>query len=151
MKEKMTHWNSAQRAIVFVCCAFAGLIVFGVIVVVLNPDTPNPSTSSVFNPSPQDVDRYAHEKVARDFLAAWSRNPDSLKVDTVNVNEPEHSVCMEFRAQNGYGGFNRGLAIFTPEGKFYTEDLMTGTTDPGFSSNWRKYCNPRTVEKKKKK
>lgn len=45
-------------------------------------------------------------------IKAGLRNPDSVKWDAVNVNEKGSVICIQYRAQNGYGGFSREFMTY---------------------------------------
>ena len=45
-------------------------------------------------------------------IKAGLRNPDSAKWETVNVNEDGSVICVEYRAQNGFGGYSREYVTF---------------------------------------
>lgn len=40
------------------------------------------------------------------------RNPDSVKWETVIANEDGSVICLQYRAQNGFGGLSRGYVTF---------------------------------------
>lgn len=74
------------------------------------------------------------------ILRKSMRNPDSFKMDSAIV-PPSGAVCMEYRAQNGFGGMNQESAVVTPAFK-----LLVQGTDDGFHTAWRKYCTGKTGE-----
>lgn len=43
------------------------------------------------------------------------RDPDSLVFDSLRVHEDGTIVCAEYRAKNGFGGYNRELVVVTPQ------------------------------------
>lgn len=46
-------------------------------------------------------------------LKASLRDPDSVRWDSVLVNEDGTVACIEYRARNGFGGMNREFVVFT--------------------------------------
>lgn len=55
--------------------------------------------------------------VAMATLTKSLRDPDSLVLEGKHVSKDGKYVCLEYRARNGFGGMDRGLAFF---------DLKTG-------------------------
>jgi hypothetical protein len=56
------------------------------------------------------------------------RNPDSYKLSTVAANPKTGAICLEYLAQNGFGGMNVGRVAFR---KGDTE--MLGENSKGFT------------------
>jgi hypothetical protein len=50
------------------------------------------------------------------MLRTTMRNPDSFQPYSV-IAMKDGSLCIGFRAQNGFGGMDKGLAVETPKGK----------------------------------
>lgn len=51
------------------------------------------------------------------------RDPDSFRLENVLLM-PSGVVCYEYRAKNGFGGYNRDVAVYQPK----TDSLITGTS-----------------------
>lgn len=61
------------------------------------------------------------------------RNPDSFKLESAMLIRRTATICYEYRAQNGFGGINKGYAVFS-DGR-----LLTSEHD-GFFRLWKKEC-----------
>jgi T4 superinfection immunity protein len=77
------------------------------------------------------------ENILRDSM----RNPDSFKMDSAIV-PLSGAVCMEYRAQNGFGGMNNETAVVTPASKLFVQG-----TDSGFYKAWNKYCHGKSGDR----
>lgn len=56
------------------------------------------------------------------------RDPESLKFESLRVNDEGSVVCAEYRARNGFGGMNQEILVLTAKG-------------PSQSANaWNKHC-----------
>ena len=84
------------------------------------------------------------------------RNPESFVLESVLLIQGTDAVCFEYRAQNGFGGMNRGRAVvsgarFVPgfDGQAVLAQAQLKTSDEsGFIRLWNKECANKTgVEK----
>jgi hypothetical protein len=84
------------------------------------------------------------------------RNPESFVLESALLIQGTDAVCFEYRAQNVFGGMNRGRAVlsgarFVPglDGQAVLAQAQLKTSDePGFSRLWNKECANKTgVEK----
>ena len=69
--------------------------------------------------SKDDANKLHREKLALaavKSVRAVLRNPDSMVLETVLVDEEGDIACITYRAQNGFGGMNRDQIVFTPQG-----------------------------------
>lgn len=62
------------------------------------------------------------------------RDPDSLKIDSMRVSDDSKTVCVEYRAKNGFGGYNRELVTYLDgKGKkgvdIWNKNCLTPLTD----------------------
>ncbi|MEG3177113.1 zinc ribbon domain-containing protein [Sphingomonas sp. RB3P16] len=57
-------------------------------------------------------------------LRATMRDPTSLSFDEVYSNDDGSLVCFKYRAKNGYGGTNRDIAAFSPDGGSQNRKLV---------------------------
>ncbi|MFH2082075.1 MAG: zinc ribbon domain-containing protein [Pseudomonadota bacterium] len=57
--------------------------------------------------------REAGSLLVMNSVMSRARDPDSLKFETVLVNEDASVVCVKYRARNGFGGMNRELLVTT--------------------------------------
>lgn len=105
---------------------------------------PHAAGNAMGNSSDTDIqDGSAKEdpkaKAARDLrgvtaLAAGNalvkslRNPDSLVIEAALATEDGKTLCIRYRAQNGFGGMNRETAVY--------HDNVPHQDD----SAWKKYC-----------
>jgi hypothetical protein len=60
------------------------------------------------------------------------RNPDSYKLSTVAANPKTGAICLEYRAQNGFGGMNVGRVAFRKG-----DTQMLGENNKGFTKIWK--------------
>lgn len=73
-----------------------------------------------------------------EMLKKMMRDPDSLVFDRVLFTDDEN-VCYEYRAKNGFGGMNKGGAIF------YDKGFITNEVD-GFQPIWSEKCAGKSGE-----
>lgn len=45
-------------------------------------------------------------------LKKSARNPDSLVIEAATASDDGKTVCLSYRAQNGFGGMNRETLVF---------------------------------------
>lgn len=76
--------------------------------------------------------------VAAKALHDAMRNPDSFVLEKALVMD-SGAVCIEYRAQNGFGGMNRASAVVPPG----TTKLLN-SDGPGFDKSWNKNCAGKT-------
>ena len=72
------------------------------------------------------------------MLKKAMRNPDSFKLTSALIIDATGTTCYGYRAQNGFGGLNRGQAVLTPTGKFKSDEM------DGFAPLWNKECAHKT-------
>lgn len=72
--------------------------------------------------------RYALAVAATGALKQSLRNPDSVRWDSVLINEDGTVACINYGAQNGFGGMNREFIVVTKNTAMQTE------------SAWNKHC-----------
>lgn len=73
--------------------------------------------------------RIALAHAAASDLKASMRNPDSLVIESARANEDASIMCVEYRAQNGFGGMNREFIAFDKDSKAHQQ-----------ASWWNKHC-----------
>lgn len=56
--------------------------------------------------------RFTKTAIAASALKKSLRNPDSLQWDKILANDDASTICLEYRAQNGFGGMNQEFALF---------------------------------------
>ncbi len=97
----------------------------------------------VNSPSPEQAKRTAayheeeekHAEIYRTYfkvrgaLKGTMRNPDSFKVVS-GIAFPDGTVCLMYRAQNGFGGMNVDTFVFTMKGNFPPKGIRS----------WNRYC-----------
>lgn len=76
--------------------------------------------------------------VAAQALRKSMRNPDSFVLEQALAME-SNTICIEYRAQNGFGGMNRGRALLSADDK----KLISDESD-GFTGAWSKGCAGQT-------
>lgn len=57
-----------------------------------------------------------------------SRNPDSVKWETVRANDDASIICLQFRGQNGFGGMSKEFVV-------WVKDSASQKTE-----SWNKHC-----------
>ena len=55
--------------------------------------------------------RYAVAAATSKLLRDTMRDPESMKFESLRVSENADTVCMEYRARNGFGGMNREFMV----------------------------------------
>jgi hypothetical protein len=65
------------------------------------------------------------------------RDPESLKIDSLLITDKDGMACIEYRAKNGFGGMNRGQAVFI------VLALIT-ENDKEFPTAWNRWCANKT-------
>jgi predicted nucleic acid-binding Zn-ribbon protein len=60
----------------------------------------------------QAVARLALARVAVKTVKQNLRNPDSVKWESVRINQVGDVACLEYRAQNGFGGMSKEFVVF---------------------------------------
>lgn len=73
-----------------------------------------------------------------EMLKKMMRDPDSLVFERVLYTE-DQSVCYEYRAKNGFGGMNKGAAVFSGKG-FITNEAKE------FDPVWDEKCSGKKGE-----
>ena len=84
------------------------------------------------------------------------RNPDSFKLESALLIAGADAVCFTYRAQNGFGGMNRGHAVLTGarfdpklSGREVFANVQLKTSEePGFTRLWNKECAGKSGEEK---
>jgi phage terminase large subunit GpA-like protein len=61
-------------------------------------------------------------------LKTAMRDPSSLAVESIRLNDDSTLVCIEYRARNGFGGMNREFIVMTKTANYKTPD------------RWNKHC-----------
>jgi hypothetical protein len=80
----------------------------------------------------------ARASVAAKALRQAARNPDSFVLEKALVM-PNGAACLEYRAQNGFGGMSREQAVVPAD-----SDKLLATGAGGFDSAWNSQCAGKT-------
>lgn len=112
------------------------IVIIGVIWVVAAIQNQNAQPAAA-EPTPSAADTYRLNQIARGAAAlkalrASLRNPDSFKLSQA-LSMPRDAVCLEYRAQNGFGGLNLERALV------HGDSLILESAD-NFSGAWNRYC-----------
>lgn len=107
-----------------------------------SPDSPSPVTEaeSLAYRTAQ-LERTKNAEVVLDAanfalqLKSSARNPDSFVVEQIIVNDL-HAICLQYRAQNGFGGMNRDHA-------FMVEKMFLTSASDDFEQRWNRACGGR--------
>lgn len=123
----------------WIIAGVCALIVIGVIGNMMNPAAPTPEAAKTppAQKTPEQIARdngVARASVAAKAIHEAARNPESFVLDLALVM-PDGTACLEYRAQNGFGGFNREQAV-APDGA----DKIYSTGANGFRTAWNKHC-----------
>jgi hypothetical protein len=114
-------------------------VVIGIIGVINDPpdlSSPPPAPAVQAMPSKDEV-LLARAAQGASSLKKAMRNPASFDLSQVLAMK-DGAVCYEYRAQNGFGGFNVERAVLSPKGKF------KGSDDEGFAGLWNRECAGKT-------
>ena len=72
--------------------------------------------------------RVALAKITRQMLAQSVRDPDSLVIESLQVQGEAKHACVQYRAKNGFGGVNREQAV------------LVGTAFKSDAATWNRLC-----------
>lgn len=56
--------------------------------------------------------RFTKTAIAAAALKKSLRNPESIQWSSILANDDASTICLEYRAQNGFGGMNQEFALF---------------------------------------
>lgn len=96
------------------------------------PETPQETAQKEAESQKRDTE-FNKAYAGKQILLKAMRDPDSLEIDNTIVMD-NLAVCYEYRAKNGFGGINRGSAVYSSGGKFITNEM------DGFDKLWNKEC-----------
>lgn len=109
------------------------LIALGVVVILISafnrpgPESPEAKAAREKAQTEKELRTLAAAAAIASIRAAL-RNPDSLKIDSLRTDTTGKLICVEYSAQNGFGGFNREYIAFV-SGKSQTSPEV-----------WNKHC-----------
>lgn len=100
--------------------------------------TPEPPLTPAAQAAKEELERLENNQLAAVAAAALSikqaaRNPDSVHVLSAWVDDPATTICLEYVAQNGFGGMNRETIVFV-DSKAYVE-----------ARAWNKHCSGKAL------
>lgn len=105
-------WSLRKRLVVcgLVFWAIAGMIG-------TSPSSRTSETATAAAPSAPAVDpeaeaRFRHARAAFVGIRRAVRDPDSLKVESLETSIDGRVVCMRYRSRNGFGGMVRSAVVF---------------------------------------
>ena len=78
--------------------------------------------------------RFQRTVAAMASIRSAARNPDSVVWESAHADASGNVVCITYRAQNGFGGMNRGIAV------------LHGTSFNDKVSHWNKFCGAATFD-----
>jgi RNA polymerase subunit RPABC4/transcription elongation factor Spt4 len=121
-------------------------IALGLVVVMVGvsqvgaPPSSSSATAAALTPEQKEAKQKADAALQQAMLGAKTlkqamRNPDSFKLEQALVIAATGAACFEYRAQNGFGGMNRGQAVLTGDGKQFKSSDMDG-----FARLWKREC-----------
>ena len=83
--------------------------------------------------SPEEEAEFQHLVLGALTIKHSMRNPDSFVLERVLVPAGSSTACYEYRAQYGFGGMNRGQAVWAGE-DFKTSEMGE------LAALWNKHC-----------
>lgn len=89
------------------------------------PPTPSPQAAAASDASSK---RFTVARLTARALREAAREPDSIKFDSLRVDEDATTVCAEFRGRNGFGGVSIDHVV-----------VRDGKADSSVAS-WNKHC-----------
>jgi hypothetical protein len=105
---------------------------------------PQADTTAAVAKADDDERAKQHEKNKLTTAAAGAqqllkhlRDPESLKIESLLITDKDGMACIEYRAKNGFGGMNRGQAVFI------VLALIT-ESDKEFPTAWNQWCANKT-------
>lgn len=102
------------------------------------PDTRTPEQIAAAKAADKaDTDRMVAAGMVMQSIKAAMRNPSSVQWSDIRSNDTGSVVCVEYRAQNGFGGMNVEHATYTGKG------ISTKSKD------WNKHCTSELYDMKK--
>ncbi len=125
----------------WIFAAIAAMVLFSIINAMING--PTEPTKPAAAPE-KTAEELRHEKevtvatVAAKSIKTALRNPDSFVLVSALVMD-SGAVCLDYRAQNGFGGMNREQAVVPAN----TTKLL-GTDTQGFRTAWSTNCAGKT-------
>lgn len=122
VKVKKPTSSATKLAVILLGIAFVGAIVSE------NESASVPETPEIKAQKEAESKRYVAAFGTSKTIRSSMRDPESLKFETLLVNDDSSVVCAEYRARNGFGGMNRELMIVT-------KDKTSQST-----AAWNKHC-----------
>lgn len=92
---------------------FLGFVLFSIIV---GGVTHQPRTAQQIAEDKASFHRKQMASIALSTLRRSLRNPDTLDVQSLSSSESGNIICIEYRAQNGFGGVTLAQTVFTAKG-----------------------------------
>lgn len=89
--------------------------------------TPEQRAADVAKKEAEDKQFYAAAGLAKTIKDA-ARDPDSLVMEALYVNDDTSVACAQYRARNGFGGMNRELLV------------VTKTKTSQSTASWNRHC-----------
>lgn len=106
-----------------------GVFAFAIGSAIINQNSPSDAPTAPAKPVDPNADlRFNKTLLVVKSIKAALRNPDSAQWNIILANDDASVVCVEYRAQNGFGGMNIEQATFA-KGKIQTS-----------VSAWNKNC-----------
>jgi hypothetical protein len=125
----------------WIVAGFAAIILVSVIGSLTREPTEIAAPAPSKPKSPEEQAReqgIARASVAAKALRQAARNPDSFVLEKALVM-PNGAACLEYRAQNGFGGMSREQAVVPAD-----SDKLLATGAGGFDSAWNSQCAGKT-------
>lgn len=97
------------------------------------PAKPKSAAETAANEKASEGMRRAQLLIAA--LKKGSRNPEKFSLDSVLIVDATNAVCVEFRAENGFGGMSFVKALMTRDGK-----TIRTSDENGFPMSWNREC-----------
>lgn len=123
--------TKVKKPIGVVGWVFAGVVVIGIAQCSANTNPsppPKVKTAAQIAADAAAETRFQMAVALAKEVKRTMRDPDSFVIETALANEEATVFCLEYRAQNGFGGMNREVIVIHPGG--------AGRD----AKHWNKYC-----------
>ena len=70
------------------------------------------ATATAADLTQAEKERFRDTAIVVGSVKANLRNPESVKWESISANDDASVVCVQYRAQNGFGGMNREIVVY---------------------------------------
>jgi hypothetical protein len=92
----------------WIFAAFFGMWIFSMVLASSSKSTPtaSPTTTKESLEKAAEIKQFAAGLATTEAIKKISREPESVRFETVTVSKDASTICVKFRAKNGFGGTN---------------------------------------------